>query len=248
MQTSHDEGLRGQFVAQQRMVIEPDLGADDRTVARNRHRVFGDSVGNCANLLQHRESTSVIYNVVGVNGMPELRARFAQPGGGASGFGFDDASITVNVGGFWPTDFPSRMFLPTFDAVDRAPFAHCQRERREALPDGLAPDRPTLGSGFPSAPLCGFVRHRSSPDVQVCWCFEAVAWHGFFVPAATPKPIVEKLSTEIRAFMQQPETVQKLAELGAVAVALEPDAFAAYIASETARWKKVIEAANIKMD
>ncbi|MGT2500129.1 Bug family tripartite tricarboxylate transporter substrate binding protein [Bradyrhizobium guangxiense] len=42
--------------------------------------------------------------------------------------------------------------------------------------------------------------------------FEAVAWHGFFVPAGTPKPIVEKLSTEIRAFMQQPETVQKLAE------------------------------------
>ncbi|UPK07404.1 tripartite tricarboxylate transporter substrate binding protein [Bradyrhizobium sp. 170] len=78
--------------------------------------------------------------------------------------------------------------------------------------------------------------------------FEAVAWHGFFVPAATPKPIVEKLSTEIRAFMQQPETVQKMAELGAVAVALEPAAFAAYIASETARWKKVIEAANIKMD
>jgi tripartite-type tricarboxylate transporter receptor subunit TctC len=78
--------------------------------------------------------------------------------------------------------------------------------------------------------------------------FEAVAWHGFLVPAATPKPTVEKLSTEIRAFMQQPETVQKMAELGAVAVALEPEPFAAYIASETARWKKVIEAANIKMD
>ena len=78
--------------------------------------------------------------------------------------------------------------------------------------------------------------------------FEAVAWHGFLVPAATPKPIVEKLSTEIRAFMQQPETVQKMAELGAVAVALEPEPFAAYIASETARWKKVIEAANIKLE
>lgn len=78
--------------------------------------------------------------------------------------------------------------------------------------------------------------------------FEAVAWHGFFVPAATPKPIVEKLSMEIKAFMQQPETVQRMAELGADAVALEPEPFAAYIASETARWKKVIEAANIKMD
>jgi len=78
--------------------------------------------------------------------------------------------------------------------------------------------------------------------------FEAVAWHGFFVPAATPKLIVEKLSTEIRAFMQQPETVQKMAELGADAVAVEPEPFAVYIASETARWKKVIEAANIKLE
>lgn len=78
--------------------------------------------------------------------------------------------------------------------------------------------------------------------------FEAVAWHGFFVPAGTPKPIVEKLSAEIRAFMQQPETVQKMAELGAAAVAVDSEPFKAYIASETERWKKVIEAANIKLE
>ena len=78
--------------------------------------------------------------------------------------------------------------------------------------------------------------------------FEAVAWHGFFVPAGTPKPIVEKLSAEIRAFMQQPETVQKMAELGTAAVAVDSEPFKAYIASETERWKKVIEAANIKLE
>jgi tripartite-type tricarboxylate transporter receptor subunit TctC len=78
--------------------------------------------------------------------------------------------------------------------------------------------------------------------------FEAVAWHGFFAPAGTPKPIVEKLSAEIRAYMQQPETVQKMAELGATAVAVDSEPFKAYIAAETARWKKVIEAANIKLE
>jgi tripartite-type tricarboxylate transporter receptor subunit TctC len=78
--------------------------------------------------------------------------------------------------------------------------------------------------------------------------FEAVAWHGFLVPAGTPKPIVERLSAEIRAFMQQPETVQKMAELGATAVAVDSEPFAAYITAEAARWKKVIEAANIKLD
>lgn len=49
--------------------------------------------------------------------------------------------------------------------------------------------------------------------------FEAVAWHGFLVPAGTPKPVVDKLAEEIRTFMKQPETVAKMAELGAIAVA-----------------------------
>ena len=78
--------------------------------------------------------------------------------------------------------------------------------------------------------------------------FEAVAWHGFIAPAGTPKPIIDKLSAEIRDFMKRPETVKKIAEIGAVAVAIEPDAFAAYIASETKRWRTVIETANIKMN
>ncbi len=78
--------------------------------------------------------------------------------------------------------------------------------------------------------------------------FEAVAWHGFMAPAGTPKPIIDKLSAEIRDFMKRPETAKKMAELGAVAVAVEPEPFAAYIASETKRWRAVIETANIKMN
>ncbi|WP_426413653.1 hypothetical protein [Bradyrhizobium ganzhouense] len=48
--------------------------------------------------------------------------------------------------------------------------------------------------------------------------------------------------------MQQPETVQKMAELGAAAVVVDSEPFAAYITSETERWKKVIQAANMKME
>lgn len=55
------------------------------------------------------------------------------------------------------------------------------------------------------------------------------------VPYKGSKPIVEKLSAEIRACMQQPDTVQKIAELGATAVAVDSEPFAACIASETER-------------
>ncbi|MGM5026621.1 Bug family tripartite tricarboxylate transporter substrate binding protein [Tardiphaga sp. 862_B3_N4_1] len=78
--------------------------------------------------------------------------------------------------------------------------------------------------------------------------FEAVAWHGFIAPAATPKPIVDKLSAEIRDFMSLPETKKKMAELGAVAVAIPQDEFTKYIASETLRWKGVMEKANVTMN
>ena len=69
------------------------------------------------------------------------------------------------------------------------------------------------------------------------YSFAPNSWSRRFSPGA-----------EIRAYMQQPETVQKMAELGATAVAVDSEPFAAYIAAETARWKKVIEAANIKLE
>jgi tripartite-type tricarboxylate transporter receptor subunit TctC len=78
--------------------------------------------------------------------------------------------------------------------------------------------------------------------------FEAVAWHGFIAPAATPKPIVDRLSKEIRDFMSLPETKKKMSELGAVAVAVPQDEFTKYIASETTRWKGVMEKANVTVN
>ena len=78
--------------------------------------------------------------------------------------------------------------------------------------------------------------------------FEAVAWHGFIAPTGTPKAVTDRLSAEIRAFMQQPETKKKISELGAVAMDVDGPEFGKYIASETTRWKGVIEKANITMN
>lgn len=75
--------------------------------------------------------------------------------------------------------------------------------------------------------------------------FEAVAWHGFFAPTGTPKAVIEKLAAEIVAFQLLPETQKKYRDLGAEPKAVPAAEFAAYIASETARWKKVIDSAKI---
>ncbi|NYZ14355.1 tripartite tricarboxylate transporter substrate binding protein [Azospirillum sp. RWY-5-1] len=76
--------------------------------------------------------------------------------------------------------------------------------------------------------------------------FEATAWHGFLAPAATPDAVIAKLATEIRAFMQQPETVKRMSGLGMTPVSSMPEEFTALIRTMTAQWKEVIEKGNIK--
>ena len=73
-------------------------------------------------------------------------------------------------------------------------------------------------------------------------------WYGFFAPAGTPKPVIDRLSAEILAFQGLPATQARYRELGATPVAVGPADFAAYVASESTKWKKVIEAAKITAD
>ena len=55
--------------------------------------------------------------------------------------------------------------------------------------------------------------------------FEAVAWHGFFAPAGTPRPVIDRLSKEILAFQALPATQARYRELGATPVAVGPAEF-----------------------
>jgi len=51
-----------------------------------------------------------------------------------------------------------------------------------------------------------------------------------------------------RAFMKQPDAIQKMAGLGTIAAAKEPDEFANIFRRKPARWKTVIDTAAIKID
>ena len=75
--------------------------------------------------------------------------------------------------------------------------------------------------------------------------FEAVAWHGFILPAGTPNEIVQKLAAEVQICMKKPETIKKFSEAGAEAVATSPKEFADYIAAEMDKWKVVIDKAGL---
>ena len=73
-------------------------------------------------------------------------------------------------------------------------------------------------------------------------------WYGVLAPAATPREIVDTLSTAIVKIAHSPDMKQRLVEQGAEAVGSTPEAFGKLLREEVVRWTEVVNAAGIKAD
>jgi tripartite-type tricarboxylate transporter receptor subunit TctC len=76
--------------------------------------------------------------------------------------------------------------------------------------------------------------------------FAVSIWVGVVAPPGTPKQIVDRLNAEIRKAVAMPDIREHLEALGADPMTDTPEQFSAYIAAETAQWRKVARAAKIK--
>ena len=75
------------------------------------------------------------------------------------------------------------------------------------------------------------------------------SWQGIFVPAGTPRGIVEKLHAAMLATMDSPEIRQRFAGGGVdVVTSRTPEDFASFVAAEIARWGKVAKEAGATVD
>jgi tripartite-type tricarboxylate transporter receptor subunit TctC len=73
-------------------------------------------------------------------------------------------------------------------------------------------------------------------------------WQGILAPRLTPKPIVDKLATEIGRILRDPGNQERFASLGLEVIASTPEQFREAIASEIRRWAKVVKDANIRAE
>ncbi|BAT59870.1 tripartite tricarboxylate transporter family receptor [Variibacter gotjawalensis] len=96
---------------------------------------------------------------------------------------------------------------------------------RERLPS--APELPTVAEALPG--------------------FDVSAWYALFAPAATPRPIVERLSTDAMAVLREPFVRQRLEELGLVVVGSSGRGLAEHLRAEMDRWGPVIRDAKISV-
>lgn len=74
------------------------------------------------------------------------------------------------------------------------------------------------------------------------------SWQGFAVPKNTPDDVVERLSGALRETLKQEDVTKTLRGLGFEVVANTPDEFSKFQQQEVARWKEVIQSANIQVD
>jgi tripartite-type tricarboxylate transporter receptor subunit TctC len=78
---------------------------------------------------------------------------------------------------------------------------------------------------------------------------EILYWHALFVPAGTPKVVIDKLSVVLREVLDDPAIIKAWAESGVAPFAKDqrsPQAAQALMQSEIARWSQVVRENNIQ--
>ena len=78
--------------------------------------------------------------------------------------------------------------------------------------------------------------------------FEMTQWYGMMAPSSMSQANIDKLAAETMKAVKAPESVRRLSADAAEPIGDSPAEFARFIASEQARWKKVIARAQIKPD
>jgi tripartite-type tricarboxylate transporter receptor subunit TctC len=98
-----------------------------------------------------------------------------------------------------------------------------------AARSGLVPQLPTVAeSGVPG--------------------YEAGSWYGIIAPAGTPLAVITRLNREITQVLGTPEFREQLMTAGADPAPTTPEAFAAYLKSDIAKWAKVIKLSGAKIE
>ncbi|WP_332699862.1 Bug family tripartite tricarboxylate transporter substrate binding protein [Bosea sp. (in: a-proteobacteria)] len=77
---------------------------------------------------------------------------------------------------------------------------------------------------------------------------DADSWAAFFAPAATPAPVLEKLSQAVMAAIAKPAVTEQILKLGFTLKVRDPAAFKPYHLQEIATWEKIIKDAGVKAE
>jgi tripartite-type tricarboxylate transporter receptor subunit TctC len=110
---------------------------------------------------------------------------------------------------------------------------HVEAGRLKGLASGSA-TRPHIAPNLPTIAEAGV------PD------FETSVWFGLMAPAATPRPVIDKLAAAANRALKSDDVAAKLRAQGFEPLGGPPDAFAQFVARDAAKWSAAAEAVGLK--
>ena len=75
--------------------------------------------------------------------------------------------------------------------------------------------------------------------------FDVPTWHGLFAPAGTPRAVVDQIAADVKRIYSQPDVIEKLKAVGAVAAPNTPDEFTAFASAERTKYGEIVKAAGL---
>jgi len=101
--------------------------------------------------------------------------------------------------------------------------------------------------------LTALKRHPQAPEVPTVdesgvAGFEIGVWYGVAVPAATPRPAVQKLNAEFAKALRDARVAERFEQLGLTVVADSPDEFARFVAAESEKMRRLVQESGARVD
>jgi len=78
--------------------------------------------------------------------------------------------------------------------------------------------------------------------------YEVTAWSGIIAPAGLPRPILDRLNAAVNRTVVEPQTKERLEQMGSEGGGGTPEEFAALIRKDSAKWAEVIKKSGAKID
>jgi tripartite-type tricarboxylate transporter receptor subunit TctC len=78
--------------------------------------------------------------------------------------------------------------------------------------------------------------------------FEVVGWYGIIGPANMPKPVVDRLNTELLKILQNPEVRERIVADGSEPAGSTPEEFRKFMHADLEKWAKVVKESGAKLD
>ncbi|MCX7141482.1 MAG: tripartite tricarboxylate transporter substrate binding protein, partial [Proteobacteria bacterium] len=95
---------------------------------------------------------------------------------------------------------------------------------------------------FPGTPDTPTMAESGVPD------YDMVLWQGVFVPAGTPRAVIDKIAADVAQTLETPEMKERMAGAGVQIFSLGTDKFGEYYRNDIARWRGIVKQAGITLD